>query len=627
MRARLGASCLLALGACGGGGSHGSGTDAGASIDAPGEPPADAAPDGPPQGRCPGVAITGDGVLDLDVRSLALSGRVTLAGAALPDEPRGLELVETRTGATAEVAIAADGTYATTLGPGIYDVRWRGGGTCARRTSPCIDGTLRSQIAIATSGALDLDVPRVQLSGRVQLDGAVFPSTGHGALRFSSSGSSVDVAIDAATASYSVVLLPGRYDIAFADDADCAGPVPCNAGVLRRDVEISASGALDLDLASVHVSGKLTVNGQPWTAGTGAAIELSRAGEPRRGVLPVGADGSYDGVIAPGRYEVRYRGDPSTCGVHAAAAPCNAGVLRSDATLTASGALDLDVPMVAISGALSLAGSGFPATASRGSISFGLDGDAVALAIAGSAPAERPRYEIALVAGHYAVGFVGPDAGCAPPVPCNAGTLRRDVALTADGALDLDVPTVQLAGVVTANGAALPVLGGALRGGVRFVGPDTGSAGAVAVLSATGTARYAVALLPGRYDVRFEGSPELCLVDNATSVPCNRATLRTGLSIAVDGALDLDLRTARVTGKVSLDGGPMPVSSSSRATLAWQLAGEAPVRLRSFGDAGMAGYAVTLLRGQYVASYAADPSTCGPGSATPCLDQPLAGCP
>jgi len=46
-----------------------------------------------------------------------------------------------------------------------------------------------------------------------------------------------------------------------------------------------------------------------------------------------------------------------------------------------------------------------------------------------------------------------------------------------------------------------------------------------------------------------------------------------------------------------------------------------------FADAGTASYAVTILRGQYVVRYAADPSHCGGPSATPCLDQPLAGCP
>ena len=46
-----------------------------------------------------------------------------------------------------------------------------------------------------------------------------------------------------------------------------------------------------------------------------------------------------------------------------------------------------------------------------------------------------------------------------------------------------------------------------------------------------------------------------------------------------------------------------------------------------FADAGTASYAVTILRGQYVVHYAADPSHCGGPSATPCLDQPLAGCP
>jgi len=50
-------------------------------------------------------------------------------------------------------------------------------------------------------------------------------------------------------------------------------------------------------------------------------------------------------------------------------------------------------------------------------------------------------------------------------------------------------------------------------------------------------------------------------------------------------------------------------------------------QILSFADAGTASYTVTLLSGQYVVRYAADPSHCGGPRATPCLDQPLAGCP
>jgi hypothetical protein len=143
---------------------------------------------------CPGVSVTTDGVLDFDVKAVTVSGRVTLDGAAMPDEGGRLVFVHAQHGATASVTLEPDGSYQVTL-PGGYEIRWAGvASNCASGQPapqvPCNAGLIKSAVGLTADGVLDLDVPAVRVSGQVTIDGGAMPAAAdpRGSIVFALSG-------------------------------------------------------------------------------------------------------------------------------------------------------------------------------------------------------------------------------------------------------------------------------------------------------------------------------------------------------------------------------------------------------------------------------------------------------
>jgi hypothetical protein len=625
--------CLLVMlvAGCGGNGNNG-GDGGGGNGDMTGGGNADMGGDASPLDKCPGIAISADGVLDVDVKSIKVSGKVTLAGAPLPDEGASVRFIEKESGASATAVLSPTGTYETVLGPGVYDVLWADGTQgCDQRLTPCINGVIKSAVPLTGSGVLDLDIKAVKVSGRLSLKGATFPIAESGTVSFSLTGGGVaSVQVNGADPSYELTVLPGTYTVLFTPQGACDGPLPCGTGELKSNLSLTANGVLDLDLPAVTVSGKVTVNAKPWPPASGASVVFTPVGSKAGAAIQqLGPTGTYSIVLAPGSYDVTYSGNPQQCDATTANAPCNSGKVKTAVPLTSDGVLDLDVAMIKVSGKATLKSGPFPATGSRGSITFTLD---TGVAGAGSAVARplgtglMPTYSAALIKGTYTVGFAGNAGACDGMVPCNSGTLKTAVALSADGVLDLDVPAVRVSGQVTINGAPMATAT-TTRGTVLLVPAGvTGASGIGDSIASTGAANYAMTVLPGTYDVSFSGNAQLCTQATTPSIPCNRGVIKKALALSADGVLDLDVEAAKVSGQVTLNGGAMPVDPTNNAAVSWKQIGGDTISSRNFGDTGASSYAVMLVKGSYVVSFNADNNSCGGTSMVPCTDQPLVGC-
>ncbi len=618
--------CLLALLVAGcGSGNNNNGDGGGGGGDMAGGGADDMLGDASPLDKCPGVAINADGVLDVDVKSVKVSGWVTLAGAALPDEGARLVFVDKDSGASAGADLLPGGNYSTVLGPGTYDVRWSGAaGGCDQRLTPCLDGVIRAGVALTSSGVLDLDIKAVKVSGKVSFKGATLPATESGSVLFAlADGTVASQVVGNGDPNYAITVLPGSYTVSFDSQGTCDGPLPCNTGVIKSALNLSSDGVLDLDVAATHVSGKVTVNGKAWSATSNASVVFSPVGgKGASASQSLTATGSYSVVLAPGSYDVSYSGNGNQCDAATANAPCNSGKLKTAVNLTSDGVLDLDAPMVKVSGKATLKGGAFPAAASKGSITFALDTASVASRPLGT----TTTYSVALLKGSYTVGFAGSPSACDGMVPCNAGPLKSAVSLMADGVLDLDVPAVRVTGTVSVNGAAMATAT-QTRGTLSLVPAGvTGASGIGKSITAGGAASYGLTVLPGSYDVVWSGNSSLCRMASPPAIPCNSGTVMAKLSLSADGALDVDVPAARVTGQVTLNGGAMPVDPSNNATVSWKLVGGSSVSAQDFGSAGASRYTVTLLKGNYVASFDADTQSCGGTTMVPCTNQPLVGC-
>jgi hypothetical protein len=435
-------------------------------------------------------------------------------------------------------------------------------------------------------------VPVISVSGKVTLAGAPI-TAGH--LSFALHGGGAAATSDfSGGATYSLTLVPGSYDVGFVPVSGCDGGTPCNGGVIKPGVTLTQSGALDVDVPVISVSGKVTLAGTPITAG---ALAFAMTGAFNRAVTAPLTASTYSITLLPGAYDIGFVADACNGGT-----PCNGGVIKPGVTLTQTGALDVDVPVISVGGKVTLGG----APISDGYIRFSLHN--------GYGPVDTPElsaaaasYALTLLPGLYDVGFVAPRS-CNNATPCNGGVLKPQLTLTASGALDVDVPLITVAGKVTRGGA--PIQGGALGFDLRGGFGEAATAG----LSAS-AASYALALLPGSYDVRFI-APASC----SGATPCNSGIVKPGLALGAGGALDVEVPLVTVSGKLTVQG--QPWVSGDGGMLAFRPARNSLDAIAML-PAG-ATFTTALLPGNYVLMFGS--GTCG-SAGVPCDDEVLAGCP
>lgn len=365
-----------------------------------------------------GVSLSADGVLDLDVPSIRVSGTVTVNGAR--HMAGGLLTFTTAGGASVIASIGVGGAFRTQMLPDTYDVHASGSGTCAADAAfPCGRSTLRTGLSLRANGVLDLDVRGVRIRGALTVNGAApNASAAERSIFFlTANGAYVTVPL-AATGTYGVFLPAGTYNVqlgAWTCDPPTTAGLPCNGPTIRADVSLTTDGVLDLNVRSVRVRGAATVNGAARSDWSGSVVFAAPGGG---GSAPLGADGRYDVLLSSGTYDISWSG-LSSCAA-ASPFPCNGGVLRPGVALMADGVLDVDVRAARIRGAVTLNGAAMPASA-RGAVEF----DAVAggTVTAPISATGASTYDTTVLAGAYVVSHQGPTTGC-EAVPCMHQRLR-----------------------------------------------------------------------------------------------------------------------------------------------------------------------------------------------------------
>jgi hypothetical protein len=623
-------------GAAGAGGAAGSGAAGGSSS------------------KCSGIEITSSGNLDLDAKSVLVSGAVSLNGGAFPDlgDYRGalyFDNLDTGDRLDLDLGVSGPASYAARIPPGQYDIGYEGNGSGCDTPGwplPCNDGTLLKNIAISGDGALDVDVPAVHVQGGVAINGQAMPAASgdRGQLEFDldGGGSAYTASFGpSGPASYQIALLAGSYTIRWSGSSSLCesggvSPVPCNYGPVLKGVSLTSDGALDVDVPTVHVQGTVAVNGQAMPSANGdrgqLEFDLDGGGSAYTKGFGASGPGSYQMTLLSGSYSVRWSGSSSLCESGAGSpVPCNDGPVLKGVSLTSDGALDVDVPTVHVQGSVAINGQPMPgASGDRGSIEFDLDGGGSATTKS-FGPSGAASYQITLLSGSYSLHWDGSsslcDADTPSPVPCNDGPVMKNVSLTSDGALDVNVPAVHVEGSVRINGQAMPNADGN-RGSLEFE-LDGGSSGYTKDFASTGAASYQLTLLAGGYTVSWDGNSSLCDAETPSPVPCNYGPVLENLALMSDGALDVDVPTVTVNGNLTLDGQPLPPADTDRGNLDFSLVNGGSAASRSFLGSGPTSYQVTLLAGRYVVSHRSSSDLCAPGSplGIPCLDQVLAGCP
>jgi hypothetical protein len=626
--------------------AHGSSTASGGSADQPNAGAAGPGPGGPAAGSpadgdsatasrfasCEGVDLQQDGALDVDLTAVRVRGRVTVDGAAVPAAAGAGRVTFTNalTKATASADIASDSGYELTLAPGSYDVAYEPDAqACGIPSSlappwPCNGHTLQSSVTISSDGALDFDLPTIVVRGAVTLKGGPWPDDVGAAISFASAGSAAGVAL-VSRGGYTVRIFKGTTSVSYLPQSSfCTTSSPCNGGILRPDVGLQESGALDLDVPMVVMRGAVSLDGTRMQDPAGGAITFAAAGTPTspasNASVEIEGDGTYAVALLPGTYAVGYSGVP-TAG-DTSPLPRGPGRLLTDVAVRTDGLLDLDVPTAQVRGAVTVNGTSVPPWGDE-ALTFTTDG--------GSASARiHPdgTYATVLVRGTYAIGFAAARACLKDDAyPCNGGVLRT-MPVEDTGVFDVDLKTVDVVGKMTLNGAAPPQSSSEatlsfVTAGRKPDAPDD-EHGLSAVVDVGPDASYFVRLLAGSYDVYYGG---VSCTGGGSAMPCGAGLLHAGAAFDSSGALDVDVASVHVRGKVTLAGQPI-TDAGELGALTFTGPASGSQASQRLGSKRPVDYQAHLLRGRYVITYAPDEASCGAGASSPlpCVEVVLAGC-
>jgi hypothetical protein len=526
---------------------------------------------------CP--EYSGNAVFDIDVPMITVSGSRTINGQSITAPGSAvLHFVNPETGDRASTDALDEASYSIELVPGTYDVVYDVA-TAADDIPHNTSATILTGLSLETSGALDIDVPMIEVSGALTVNGAPFDAPGSGMLRFVNSETG-DVAPlhDIGDADYSIELVPGVYDVVY-DVVTPVDGIPHNTSVeIRSDLSLESSGGLDIDIPMIMVSGARTINGQPVTMSDGGHLYFVGPDSVDRVSLGGFDDDTYSVELVPGVYDIVYEVTTPTDGI-----PKNThAVIVEDVSLMSSGGLDIDVPMITVSGSRTVNGQAVAAPGS-GILYFvdPITGDRASL---GSL--EDSSYSVELVPGTYDVLYeFGSEAD---DIPHNtAAVLVEGISLGSSGSFDIDIPMITVSGNRTVNGAVVDSPG---SGVLRFIDPESTDVASLDDLDAD----YSIELVPGTYDIVYD------VAAPADDIPHNtRAKIVEQITLMSSGSLDIDIPMREVVGNRTINGQSVTEDASAVLRFVDRLTGDTAV----IGPMDSPSYSVEVVPGTYEVVY------------------------
>lgn len=613
----------LSVAACGGSGTSNSAptgagngqpgdVDAGQTNQQDGGPSGADAGVGIPQG-CQGVALAEEGYLTLDVKRVHVQGTLSRQQTQTWNVTgRRLRFVDPQTGATATVPVSTSGAYEAYLSPARYHVELEAtASSCMSDGPPCTGSRLAQDVALLADGALDLVVAtaRVQLivtfGGLAPADASSSSPLGVLSLVQTTAGGTATMVVDRSHGSATLSVAPGVYraefngaDVACGTRSPAPLHVPCGTTVVAEQLNLNAAGAIAVDVPSVHVQGTVTAPG-----GRGVVGFAGRAGGAATATL---SQGAFDTYMAPGVYDVTWTPISSGC-----TWACNAGTVMTSVSLTADGHLEVPVPSVHVTG--TLVRNGAPAPPGHLRLEPVAATHALPVTVAVTATSGAATFEAHVLPGTYRVVLMGNTSCNTTEQPCGSTQLHAGVALTADGALDLQVPLVRLTLTGRVNGVAWPA--NTTSPSLWLVREEDDTA----MRWEGNTQTHAVA--PGRYGIRYVGPA----CPGSAAYPCGSMLVQSGVEVAADGALEVDVVSADVQFGLTLNGTAYPNGGRARLMLrapSGQSAREASVELNT-AQGGM-----VVARRTWVFQWL-PVGDCQSATAAgvPCTPQVLLGCP
>jgi hypothetical protein len=347
------------------------------------------------------VAVVGDAIAHpIDITSVPLSGEFLLAGAPPPaseydDANVGLE---SSLAGTVLLGNTHDLGYELNVIPGDYEILYM------HETGANMPQNQRARfgaVPVTDGGVTPIDIPHVMLTGELTINGEPPPASefDDAVVHLQGVGNDDLVLVgNTHDGSYVVNVIPGTYDVYYAQET-AGGTVPENkrARVLTS-VPVDNDGVLDIDVEAVAISGNFTLAGElpPSSVYEDGSIYLRNTETDDAVLLGNTHNGGYSAVVVPGEYELFYVQEVG------GTVPSNQNAALTGVTIGAAMTLDVNVPVVDLSGDIVLSTGPVPDNAGDGGQLYlrARDGDSVLLGNSFAAV-----YAAKLVAGTYGVYY------------------------------------------------------------------------------------------------------------------------------------------------------------------------------------------------------------------------------
>jgi len=455
------------------------------------------------QGACVGP--------DIDVPSVSLSGTIQL----LDTPPGNYGTVSLSNGSdVVTLGTTASNSYSVRVVPGTYDLVFNG---TSNGRQP-----FKTGVTVPSSGpaVLDIEIPRaslmapgpstgpdpasVMLSGKLTFDGQV-PNVVLQGLVLTVRKLGTDNWLDfsrTTSSGYSGLIVPGSYDIAALE----TGGEPILPGwsyshILATGVVVPNTNPaqVDIDVRTAPLSGAFTVDGAVPPPDCNGELSSAKVGGL---TFALDAAGAFSGRVLPETYDVVYRGSWSS--VESNCPKNTRSTVKRGLVVPTQGLTlpKIDIPTVMLTGKLTLGGAALSNSDDEGTLFLRTDeGDEVTLGklSAGS-------FSARVIAGTYDVYFDVTTQQLARLAPLNGRGKIKSVVLTPGAAnapvtLDIDVPSTLITGTIQVGGNFLDK---EYDGGRLWLGEPKSKAGIP--LAWTSTGKYSVRVLPGTYDLFYQGT-------------------------------------------------------------------------------------------------------------------------
>jgi hypothetical protein len=463
--------------------------------------------------------VTESRELAFDLETVALSGTLTVNGAAMPDSSDDRGTLELRSTAEddryyAVIGPSGPATFETVVFAGAYDVFFQ------TTTTPVAELPLRARVQLARAESLDsdrelaYDLRVADVSVELTSNGAALPPSAdafRGRISFrdwlTNTVYNFDIGAEGTT-SFDARVFPSDYYVTFTTGGEMPAPFPTFGETrLARTVSIVGGESLSYDVQPVAVSGEVSLNGgrlgdDPNGQARGSvSFRDNASGKVYDFDVGASGDALYSGSAFAGVYDVSFK---SSYVPPAGLPPAGVVQLENDVSLREDRLAHYALKVVNVSGRVTNDGMplGAPHLPDQTRLTFRdvRTGNAHALAVGVDAAG---TFAGPLFVGDYDVTFENGADGV-PGLPVDATLVASGLPLASEQILTFDVRPVEIGGLVRVNGGAMPDSPGATTRGSVVLRDKFTNVSRAFDLGGEGAAEFTALVFPGNYDAALQ---------------------------------------------------------------------------------------------------------------------------